>query len=125
MFKGAAAKGPRPLFKGGTSLSKAYGLISRFSEDIDITIFRDDLGQSASIEELEEMSGKKRRARLDAIKAASQVYVNEAMSRQIISWLGEAMQAVGEPTGAPRVPAGQASPQGPTRGGRGGAGGHH
>ena len=26
--------GPRLLFKGGTSLSKAYGLINRFSEDI-------------------------------------------------------------------------------------------
>ena len=28
------------VFKGGTSLSKAYGLINRFSEDIDITIDR-------------------------------------------------------------------------------------
>jgi predicted nucleotidyltransferase component of viral defense system len=27
-------------FKGGTSLSKAYGLIRRFSEDIDIGIFK-------------------------------------------------------------------------------------
>ena len=33
---------PRLLFKGGTSLSKAYGLIERFSEDIDVTVFRDD-----------------------------------------------------------------------------------
>ena len=31
-------------FKGGTSLSKAYGLIDRFSEDIDLTIGRDALG---------------------------------------------------------------------------------
>jgi hypothetical protein len=31
-------------FKGGTSLSKAYGLIERFSEDIDLTIIRDVLG---------------------------------------------------------------------------------
>lgn len=29
------AGGPRLLFKGGTSLSKAYGLINRFSEDRD------------------------------------------------------------------------------------------
>ncbi|MDY0273593.1 MAG: nucleotidyl transferase AbiEii/AbiGii toxin family protein, partial [Advenella sp.] len=27
-------------FKGGTSLSKAYGMIYRFSEDIDLTISR-------------------------------------------------------------------------------------
>src|SRR3546814_21020539 len=29
--------GPRLLFKGGTSLSKGFGLIRRFSEDIDVT----------------------------------------------------------------------------------------
>lgn len=28
------------VFKGGTSLSKAWGLISRFSEDIDLAIDR-------------------------------------------------------------------------------------
>ena len=35
---------PRLLFKGGTSLSKAHGLIDRFSEDIDLTVWRTDLG---------------------------------------------------------------------------------
>jgi predicted nucleotidyltransferase component of viral defense system len=30
LFNGLAAAGPRLLFKGGTSLSKGYGLISRF-----------------------------------------------------------------------------------------------
>lgn len=28
----------RPVFKGGTSLSKAYGLVERFSEDVDLLI---------------------------------------------------------------------------------------
>jgi predicted nucleotidyltransferase component of viral defense system len=45
LFNGLEVGGPRLLFKGGTSLSKAFGLISRFSEDIDITVFREDLGQ--------------------------------------------------------------------------------
>lgn len=63
-INGADANAPRLLFKGGTSLSKAFGLISRFSEDIDITIFRDDLGQGATVDALEALSGKKRRARL-------------------------------------------------------------
>ncbi len=67
--------GPRLLFKGGTSLSKAYGLIQRFSEDIDITVFRGDLGEPASVEELEALSGKKRRARLNAIRDACRAYV--------------------------------------------------
>ena len=34
-------------------LSKGYGLINRFSEDIDITAFREDLNQAATVEELE------------------------------------------------------------------------
>jgi len=32
------------IFKGGTSLSKAYGAISRFSEDVDLSLDRHDLG---------------------------------------------------------------------------------
>src|SRR5271167_4321830 len=66
LFNGLPAGHPRFLFKGGTSLSKAYGLISRFSEDIDITVFREDLGQAASVQELTNMSRKKREARIDA-----------------------------------------------------------
>ena len=66
---------PRLLFKGGTSLSKAFGLIERFSEDIDVTVFRDDLGAAASVTELEALSNKKRRAKLDAIRDACRAYV--------------------------------------------------
>jgi len=34
LFNGLQPCGPRLLFKGGTSLSKGFGLIARFSEDI-------------------------------------------------------------------------------------------
>jgi len=67
--------GPRLLFKGGTSLSKAFGLIQRFSEDIDLTVFRDDLNETASVEELEQLSGKKRKAKLEAIREACRTHV--------------------------------------------------
>lgn len=81
------AGGPRLLFKGGTSLSKAYGLIERFSEDIDVTVFRDDLDEAASVEELEALSNKKRRAKLDAIRDACRAYIagplHEFLSTQI------------------------------------------
>lgn len=81
------SNGPRLLFKGGTSLSKAYGLIHRFSEDIDITVFRDDLGQPASVEELEQLSASKRRAKLTAIRNACRTYIrgplHEALSTAI------------------------------------------
>lgn len=38
--------GARVVFKGGTSLSKAYGLIERFSEDVDLLVVA-DAGMSA------------------------------------------------------------------------------
>ncbi|MDO3408232.1 nucleotidyl transferase AbiEii/AbiGii toxin family protein [Saccharibacillus sp. CPCC 101409] len=34
---------PEIIFKGGTSLSKAYKLIDRFSEDIDLSFFQENL----------------------------------------------------------------------------------
>lgn len=53
---------PRLLFKGGTSLSKAFGLIERFSEDIDLTLNRGELGFAGDNDPLE-ISGRKRRVR--------------------------------------------------------------
>lgn len=82
LFNGLDVGGPRLLFKGGTSLSKAFGLISRFSEDIDITVFRDDLGQGAEVADLDALSGKKRRERLDAIRNACQVYIAGPLAAQ-------------------------------------------
>lgn len=82
LFNGLEVGGPRLLFKGGTSLSKAFGLISRFSEDIDITVFRDDLGQSAEIADLDALSGKKRRERLEAIREACQAYIAGPLTAQ-------------------------------------------
>lgn len=63
-------------FKGGTSLSKAYGIIQRFSEDIDLTIRRDVplIGKVASPME-PDISGKERERRTKALKAAAQAYV--------------------------------------------------
>lgn len=80
LFNALPKENPRLLFKGGTSLSKAFGLIARFSEDIDITVFRDDLGHNAATEELEAMSGKQRRVRLDALRAACQAFVGRPIS---------------------------------------------
>ena len=87
--------GPRLLFKGGTSLSKAFGLINRFSEDIDITVFRDDLGEGASLEELEALTGKKRRARLDAIRDACRRYINDDLRAQLESVVARYLEAAG------------------------------
>lgn len=82
LFNGRTS-GPRLLFKGGTSLSKGFGLIQRFSEDVDVTVFRDDLGQDYSFEQLQGMSRKKRDRALDDIKAACEEYINGDLLEQL------------------------------------------
>jgi predicted nucleotidyltransferase component of viral defense system len=48
-------------FKGGTSLSKCWGLIGRFSEDVDIAINREFLGFSGTLSKTQ-ISDRLRRA---------------------------------------------------------------
>ncbi|MEJ2376365.1 MAG: nucleotidyl transferase AbiEii/AbiGii toxin family protein, partial [Pseudolabrys sp.] len=88
--------GPRLLFKGGTSLSKGYGLISRFSEDIDVTVFREDIGEAASVDDLEPLSRRKRNERLEAIKAACQSYINDELRPELAGIATQTMQAAGK-----------------------------
>jgi hypothetical protein len=114
LFNGLKEGGPRLLFKGGTSLSKGFGLINRFSEDIDVTVFRDDLGEPATIEELDALSGKKRRARLDAIKEACQAYINGRLRAELTLILQDRLRATGLIAGAARVEADDADPDGQT-----------
>lgn len=97
---------PRLLFKGGTSLSKGYNLIKRFSEDIDVTVFRDDLDEPASVEELEALSNKKRRAKLDAIRDACRAYITGPLNKFLAAQLAEATN------GAGRVEIDEADPDG-------------
>ncbi len=95
LFNGRGDDEPRLLFKGGTSLSKAYGLISRFSEDIDITVFREDIGQYIKIIDLEELSGKQQRKRLVAIKQACQNYVQGRLKERLSQQIKTAFHEVG------------------------------
>jgi predicted nucleotidyltransferase component of viral defense system len=90
LFNGAGENEPRLLFKGGTSLSKSHGLISRFSEDIDITVFREDLGQLVDVENLERLSGKKQRAHLSAIKEACQRYITSTLKTRLTASIASA-----------------------------------
>jgi len=63
--------GPHLTFKGGTSLSKAFGLIERFSEDIDLSIEREYLGfDGVNSPEAEGISNKERGRRIRALNAA-------------------------------------------------------
>lgn len=112
LFNELEAGGPRLLFKGGTSLSKGYGLIERFSEDIDITVFREDIGQPATVEELEALSGKKRNARLESIKTACQEYIQGPMLEQLNTLLRQTLQTANLNADRARVEADPDDPDG-------------
>ena len=87
LYNRLPSAGPRLLFKGGTSLSKAYGLINRFSEDIDVTVFRDDLGHPAGTAEIATLSNKKRKAALEAIATDCSQYI----TTDLLSSVSEAL----------------------------------
>jgi len=71
--------GSQLTFKGGTSLSKGWALIERFSEDVDIVINRHALGFGGDMAPDCAPSKKQTRKRLDALKAASQDCVNKTL----------------------------------------------
>jgi len=65
-------------FKGGTSLSKAYQLIERFSEDIDLTISKDAPYIAEGQNPMETgISGKERERRIKALKENAKRFVAE------------------------------------------------
>lgn len=69
---------PHITFKGGTSLSKAYRLIDRFSEDIDLTISKDAPYLADGKDAMEDgVSGKERQRRIDTLKENARRFVAE------------------------------------------------
>ncbi|MGO8670795.1 MAG: nucleotidyl transferase AbiEii/AbiGii toxin family protein [Capsulimonadaceae bacterium] len=60
---------PHLLFKGGTSLSKIYSAIQRFSEDIDLSIHRDHLGFGGDNDPMLLTSNTQRDKKIEALKA--------------------------------------------------------
>lgn len=74
---------PGLVFKGGTSLSKVYGAINRFSEDIDLTLPREALGIGASDELTPGLSVTKARRKLEAMAERCHAYVAAPLKRAI------------------------------------------
>lgn len=64
---------PSLLFKGGTSLSKAYGAIARFSEDIDLSLDPALFGEP--LDEAPRLSGTQRRRLFDRVVLAGRAYL--------------------------------------------------
>lgn len=77
--------GEHLTFKGGTSLSKGWGLIERFSEDIDIVVDRGMLGFGGDASPDRAPSKNQRRKRLDELVERCRTWVQ-----------GDLMSALGE-----------------------------
>lgn len=68
------------VFKGGTSLSKIWGVIRRFSEDIDIAIDRSMFG----------IEGDVTKKQLKKLRKASSVFVRDTLANDLIAAIEEA-----------------------------------
>lgn len=108
---GSGDRGPSLIFKGGTSLSKVYGVIRRFSEDIDLAFDRADLGFGGDRDPGAQPSRKKRERELDALKQVTQAYVQGEFADRLRDVITDAL---GVPEGEdwssspdPQDPAGQ------------------
>ncbi len=66
-------------FKGGTSLSKGFNAIQRFSEDIDISISRATLGLPDDAHFYEAPSAKEAKRRVDAIREKVRSYASDVL----------------------------------------------
>ncbi len=80
---------PTMAFKGGTSLSKAFNIIKRFSEDIDITLDYRELGESITGDEtrsqLARISAKLKNAVKEFIEKEFSSYINDRIAKEFSS----------------------------------------
>lgn len=71
--------GAHLTFKGGTSLSKCWGLIGRFSEDIDLVVDRSVLGFDGDAAPEAGTSRREQRRRAGAVSEACQRHVGDVL----------------------------------------------
>lgn len=72
----------RLMFKGGTSLSKCYNLIKRFSEDIDLSLNMEDLGfggDKAPHELLKTKSKREAEKAVELLKLAGEAFLRDTL----------------------------------------------
>lgn len=84
---------PRIIFKGGTSLSKAFGIIRRFSEDIDLVINRHELGFTNENDPANQERAKLRDRTVEKLKESCVALIRDAflptLNKQIQSVIGD------------------------------------
>jgi predicted nucleotidyltransferase component of viral defense system len=83
--------GEHLTFKGGTSLSKAWKLIERFSEDIDIIVDKDALGFGGEAAPDKAPSNKQRKHRLEQLMDACRIWVQGTLQPALASRLHDTL----------------------------------
>jgi len=83
-------------FKGGTSLSKCYNIINRFSEDVDVSIERSFFVSAESIEPEKEQSGKENRRRLDRLRKICQKKISEVIIPELKEKINRSLSHLGK-----------------------------
>jgi hypothetical protein len=78
-------------FKGGTSLSKAWKLIERFSEDIDLVVDKQLLGFAGAASPDQASSGKQRKRRIDGLVVACRKWVQEQLQPALAAQLKDCL----------------------------------
>jgi hypothetical protein len=78
-------------FKGGTSLSKAWKLIRRFSEDIDLIVDKDALGIGGDAAPDKAPSNKQRRERLEALMESCRLWVQGTLQPALAARIADAL----------------------------------
>jgi len=78
------------IFKGGTSLSKAFGVIRRFSEDIDVSIDRKMLGYAGDRDPGAAPSGTKAQQLLKSLSQDLETYLHDKLLPAMTDGMGDA-----------------------------------
>jgi len=88
--------GSHLTFKGGTSLSKCYNVIKRFSEDVDISIERTFLTSQESIEPEKKQSGKENQRRLERLKQSCQKKIINIIVPELRAKINSSISGLGK-----------------------------
>ena len=85
---------PRLLFKGGTALSKAFRLIRRFSEDIDLVVYRDDLGFAGvrAPTVADNLSDRERNALFEKLRVACSNYILGDLTTELTTLIDQIVE---------------------------------
>lgn len=85
--------GDHMIFKGGTSLSKAYDVIHRFSEDVDLSLDRELLGFEGDRDpENPELSGRKQKQLLQELQDAAEAAVTGPIRTEIQTAFAQSLE---------------------------------